>query len=60
MKLGDWMRQKDMTDEGLSNLLGISRPAVTLYRNGKRIPKREIMASLTKVTKGKVTANDFY
>jgi len=60
MRLKKWMTQKSINDEQLSQMLGISRPAVTMYRNDQRIPKKEIMIKLRQITKGEVSPNDFY
>jgi len=54
------MRSKDMTDQQFANYIGVTRVAVTMYRNGDRIPKKEIMQNIRDFTKGKVQPNDFY
>tara|TARA_R110001606_G_scaffold200640_3_gene348558 strand:- start:2862 stop:3074 length:213 start_codon:yes stop_codon:yes gene_type:complete len=60
MKLQDFIRSKDMTDQQFANYIGVTRVAVTMYRNGDRIPKKEIMQNIRDFTKGKVQPNDFY
>jgi len=60
MNLQDFMRSKDMTDQQFANYIGVTRVAVTMYRNGDRIPKKEIMQNIRDFTKGKVQPNDFY
>ena len=60
MKLQDFIRSKDMTDQQFADYIGVTRVAVTMYRNGDRIPKKEIMQNIRDFTKGKVQPNDFY
>ena len=60
MNLQDFMRSKDMTDQQFADYIGVTRVAVTMYRNGDRIPKKEIMQNIRDFTKGKVQPNDFY
>jgi transcriptional regulator with XRE-family HTH domain len=59
MKLEDWMRQKNLTDQAMSKLIDTSRTAVTMYRNGQRIPKPDIARRIFEVTNKKVTPSDF-
>jgi len=59
MKLEDWMRQKNLTDQAMSKLIDTSRTAVTMYRNGQRVPKPDIARRIFEVTNKKVTPSDF-
>lgn len=40
--------------------IGVTRDCVYKYMNGDRIPEKEVMPSIVRVTKGEVTANDFH
>lgn len=59
MKLEDWMRDRDMTDSQMAKRIDCSRTAVTMYRNGHRIPHPDIARKIFQETDGAVTPNDF-
>jgi hypothetical protein len=67
MKLGAWMRLKNMDDAAVAGalakldpLMGFSASGVQKWRLGQRIPDRERMPLIVMLTDGAVTANDFY
>lgn len=41
-------------------MIGASRVAVIRYRDGKRIPRSDIMARILAATAGKVRPDDFF
>lgn len=59
MKLKEWMTWQKLTSRQVGDLLGVSRQAVERYVSGERVPRKTIMAIITRVTKGNVNANDF-
>lgn len=60
MKLERWMKIHGHTDGDFADLIGMSRVAVTLYRNGKRVPRPAVMEKIINATAGQVKPNDFY
>jgi transcriptional regulator with XRE-family HTH domain len=64
MKLGTWLKQKNMTHETFAALIGCDRSSVTRYveDDGKkqiRMPPRKTLERIAQATNGEVTANDF-
>ena len=60
MKLERWMKIHGHTDGDFAELIGMSRVAVNLYRNGKRMPRPAVMEKITDATAGQVKTNAFY
>ncbi len=60
MTLETYLEQSKLTRGQFAEVLGITSEAVRRYLAGTRIPSRSIMAEITRVTNGKVTANDFF
>jgi transcriptional regulator with XRE-family HTH domain len=58
MKLRTWRLRQGLTQEELAEVLGTARASVNRYENG-RMPTRRLIRAIHKLTKGKVTANDF-
>lgn len=58
MTLDEYMKQNELTDDAMAKRLGVSRSAVTQYRNGDRMPKPEILIRLLNITKEDVTVED--
>ena len=54
------MEANGYTDTKFADQIGVSRVAVTLYRNGQRIPRPAVMERIVDVTSGQVNPNDFY
>lgn len=59
MKLDDYLRQNNLTEQAFADLIGTSQATVNRYRNG-RIPEPEAMERIVKATTGAVQPNDFY
>ena len=59
MTLSEYMEKNSTTDQKMSDEVGVSRSAITQYRNGVRMPKLEIALEIYRVTKGKVSPTDF-
>jgi transcriptional regulator with XRE-family HTH domain len=60
MQLRAYLATQDITIAAFADALGVSIQAVHRYLNGERLPKREVMARIACVTKGKVQPNDFF
>ena len=60
MTLEKYMKANGYTDNKFADKIGVSRVAVTLYRNGQRIPRPAVMERIVDVTEGRVKPNDFY
>lgn len=50
MTLDEFMRAQGITDQALSEQIGVSRPHVTRIRNGKRRPSIDVAAKLEAAT----------
>ena len=60
MKLKKWRKSANLTLVQLAEAVGVSDIAIGRYERGERIPQREIMAKIVRVTDGAVTSTDFY
>ena len=60
MKLRAYMQKEGLGDAQFAERIGVHRQTVRQYREGKRIPRPEIMRRIVEVTGGEVTAQDFY
>lgn len=58
MTLNEWMKDNGLTDQKLSDEIGVSRSAITQYRSGARMPRPEIMMKLVAVTDNQVSPID--
>jgi transcriptional regulator with XRE-family HTH domain len=58
--LNDWLIQNDIDRAAFAKRLGVSNAAVGRYCIGERIPEREVMVKIMKLTKGEVDANSFF
>jgi transcriptional regulator with XRE-family HTH domain len=58
MTLSEYMDKHQMTDQKMSEIIGVSRSAVTQYRLGSRMPKPEILVRLVDATDAKVSPMD--
>ncbi len=58
MTLSEYMSKHQMTDQKMSDAVGVSRSAITQYRLGSRMPRPEIMLRLVEVTGSKVSPLD--
>jgi transcriptional regulator with XRE-family HTH domain len=58
MTLSEYMDKHQMTDQKMSDAVGVSRSAITQYRLGSRMPRPEIMLRLVEVTNSKVSPLD--
>ena len=61
MTLKKWMQDRGRGASAyLSGKLKCDRSTIYLFRDGKRIPSRDLMVGLYVATKGAVQPNDFY
>lgn len=60
MKLKDWMKKNNKSQDEVAKELEITQGSVCYYVSGQKIPRTEIMQKIVAYTKGEVTANDFY
>lgn len=58
MTLSEYMDKHQMTDQKMSEVVGVSRSAITQYRLGDRMPRPEIMLKLVSATGNKVSPMD--
>lgn len=60
MRLIEYMKERDITDERMAELVGDCTVfAIRKWKYGERMPRRKQLARLREVTEGAVTANDF-
>ena len=63
MKLRKWLNLQVLTNREFARMIGASEAAVSRWMaadEDRRIPRLEYMASIQKVTGGKVKPQDFY
>ena len=59
MDLADFMKNAEMTDAKLAELVGRDRSNVTRWRRKQTKPDFYALVAIEKITDGKVTASDF-
>lgn len=57
--LDTWLKASGLTHEQFAKMIGVSQAAVSLYRTGKRQPRRPILRAIAAATGGAVMPNDF-
>lgn len=61
MTLGDYLAVNEITPADFARSIAVNeRESVRRYLNGSRTPNPKIMRRIYAVTKGQVTANDFF
>jgi len=60
MKLADWRRRKNLTQQQLADELGCIVTTIARYETGLRRPDGPAMIRIYKLTEGAVQPNDFY
>ena len=56
--LAEWRKQKNLTQEQLSEILGVSSKSVSRWENGKTLPDYTVLDSLCKALG--ISVNEFY
>lgn len=59
MKLVDYRKKHGLTQKQLGGLLDLEQATVARYEAGKRLPQRDELDRIYRLTGGEVTANDF-
>lgn len=59
MQLSQFLDENEITGPEFADIIGVSAEAVRLYLRGARFPRRAVLATISVMTKGAVTANDF-
>lgn len=59
MKLRAYLREQGIKTEDFAKRLKVSKSAVAMWERGERMPRRDALARIAKITDGEVTANDF-
>jgi DNA-binding transcriptional regulator YdaS (Cro superfamily) len=59
MKLIDYLRAKNLTDDAFAALVGRSKWAVRKWMYSQRTPRPAEMLAISQATRGAVTADDF-
>jgi len=59
MTLKEYLTEKELSESAFATIIGVKQATVNRYCNGERTPQRRLLKEITRVTGGKVTANDF-
>jgi transcriptional regulator with XRE-family HTH domain len=59
MKLDEFIRTTDATEQSLADATGYSQGTINRLRNGKINPTLELLEAVMRATDGAVTPNDF-
>lgn len=60
MTLAQYLEANNLNPSAFAAIIEVSSEAVSRYRDGERIPSRDIMQRIVETTGGAVTPNDFY
>jgi len=60
MTLRDWLADNGVSNAEFGRRIDRTAEAVRRYASGERIPDRETMPMIMRVTGGEVSANDFF
>jgi transcriptional regulator with XRE-family HTH domain len=60
MKLAEWRRSREMTQQELADTLGCFVTSVARYEAGRRRPDDQTMMAIYVLSNGLVQPNDFY
>jgi DNA-binding transcriptional regulator YdaS (Cro superfamily) len=60
MKLIDWLESNSVTIPAFAQMLGEGVETVRHWVKGRRVPRPDRMVKIVMVTRGEVTANDFF
>jgi transcriptional regulator with XRE-family HTH domain len=60
MDLRRYLDANDISVAEFAGILDVTVQAVHRYINGERIPKREVMDRIIRITAGRVQPNDFF
>lgn len=59
-KLKQYLRENKIKQIDFAKLLGVNPITMWRYLHCKRIPRIKVMQKITELTKGYITANDFF
>jgi predicted transcriptional regulator len=59
MKLADYLKKENLSQGKFAKIMGVPQPTVFNWVHG-RIPHVDFLPKIFLVTRGEVTANDFY
>lgn len=60
MKPKTWRENHNLSQKELGDMLGFSKSHISMIESGTRFPSNKLISKYYEVTKGKVTANDFF
>ena len=60
MKLNDYLRENGISGPAFARRIGMTRQSVYFYRNGRVLPRPEVIRRIEAATGGKVAVLDFY
>jgi transcriptional regulator with XRE-family HTH domain len=60
MKLGDYLKENHLKAKLIAEKIGTSQAHVSLWLNGKTVPRKETMKKIEKLTNGKVKFADWF
>lgn len=60
MHLGTYLEKQKLSPAKFAEMIGVHRTSVVRFRDGTRRPDLQTIQRIHEVTKGKVTAKDFF
>ncbi|MDX3883588.1 MAG: helix-turn-helix transcriptional regulator [Sphingomonas sp.] len=60
MKLGDWRRERGLTQQAVADELGCVISTVARWETGARVPEEDALKAIYILTDGAVQPNDFH
>lgn len=59
MTLSEYLEIEDLSNEQFARRVGVTRPAVSFWRRGIRLPRLELMRRIEDITEGAVKPADW-
>ncbi len=60
MNLRQYLENRGMKIKFFAELMGTSSPHVSQWMSGKKVPRKETMKEIERITKGKVKPGDWF
>lgn len=59
MQIGEYLKKNDISQKFFAGMIRVSESTLSRILSGERQPSLSVMSRIHKVTKGKVSPNDF-
>jgi transcriptional regulator with XRE-family HTH domain len=60
MKLRDYLKKHNQTQDEFAKMVGVTRPLITQIISGRKNPSIKVLMKITELTDGEVTPVDLY